>query len=814
MNATVVASTVVAPTTDTAPVVTIGANFSGPNFHTDPGIAVSPPDTDGAVGPTSFVELLNNLFQVYDKSGTILETLRLPDFWADAGVTPAGLPFDPRVLYDPVSQRWFASSAENEFVPNDILLAVSNTSDPTQGWQGFAIPSDPTQQTWADFPMLGINQDGVFIAANTYFAGTPDFASEEIIAIPKSDLLQTAPSVANATVFANVGSNDTGFYPHPAVAYQSSGSEPLLSAGASFGFSGLLNVTSIDPPIAAPSLNVADRLVAITPAPDASSATQKGTNVQLDLRPSSQFSSSVILENGKLFAVQGIQQNGLAALRWFEIGDPLNAPTILDSGVINPPDLNVYDGSIAVNPQGDVVIGFTGSGPNDYPSAFAVVGTLQGDTLTLSDPILLKAGDSPYLGTDGEQGAGATLVRWGDYSATTVDPNDPSHFWTTQEWAAADPSLGTLWATQITELVFAPPAPTVQTWFGGTGNFSDPQNWSPAGSPAATDTLVIDAGRARADNLAITNPNIRLGSSTTTPTLVLQDSTLAATSSIRVETTTFDPAQPDLEARIRVLGAVTEDGAIDVGTTGIDVNQLFPAHLTVSLAKGSSFTMDPGAIWFSSDGSTVDVNGPERSARFVNNGEVEAFGGTVRMNVPVTGQGTFDVVFDNNNVRSGTLEFAEDVEAGQTVKLDAGLLKLDEPQNFLASVQDFNPDSTIELTHTKVTSADYSNGVLTLFDKHRVEAQLNIVGDFTTGQFAIANHDGNAFITLDPSASLSASPSVDDVNGLNPDRQVAQLISAMATHSAGNSGFDPMTPPTQAQSNSSLQSMLAPAWHS
>ena len=57
----------------------------GPNFHTDPGIAVSPPDTDGAVGPTSFVELLNNLFQVYDKSGTILETLRLPDFWAGRG---------------------------------------------------------------------------------------------------------------------------------------------------------------------------------------------------------------------------------------------------------------------------------------------------------------------------------------------------------------------------------------------------------------------------------------------------------------------------------------------------------------------------------------------------------------------------------------------------------------------------------------------------------------------------------------------------------------------------------------------------------
>jgi VCBS repeat-containing protein len=262
-------------------------------------------------------------------------------------------------------------------------------------------------------------------------------------------------------MFANIGANDTGFYPHPAVAYQLSGSEPLLSAGASFGFSNFLNISSIDPPISNPSLNFADRLVGIIPEPDAPAATQKGTNVELDLRPSSEFGSSVVLEDGRLFAVQGIEQNGLAALQWFEIGDPLNSPTILDSGVINPPDLNVYDGSIAVNPQGDVVIGFTGSGPNDYPSAFAVSGALNGDSLTLSDPILLKAGDGPYLGTDGEQGVGATLVRWGDYSATTVDPNDPSDFWTVEEWAAADPSLGTVWATQISELVFGSTSPPI-----------------------------------------------------------------------------------------------------------------------------------------------------------------------------------------------------------------------------------------------------------------------------------------------------------------------------------------------------------------
>jgi hypothetical protein len=704
--------------------------------------------------------------------------------------------------------------------------------------------------------MLGVNEDGVFIVVNMFVGNNPPmFSSEKVISIPKADLLQPVPTAVNATVIDNVSAGDTGSFPHPAVAFQSFGPEPLLSANDdNRGGSSSLKVTSIDGPITSPFLNTADRLVSITPELQARTATQKGTDVLLDLQPFSEFTSSVVFQNDKLFAVQGIQHNGLAALRWLEIGDSLTNPVLLDSGIINPPNLNVYDGSIAVNAFGQALIGFSGSGPNDYPSAYAVAGTLFGDHLQLGDPMLLKAGDGPKPANARPEGP--MFSRWGDFSATTVDPVDPTHFWTTEEWAADKGSDGIVWSTEISEIIFAPPAPTVQTWFGGTGNFSDPQNWSPAGSPVATDTLIINAGRVRADNLVITNPNIRLGSPTTTPTLVLQDSTLAATSSVRVETTTFDPSQADLDARIRVLGAVTDDGAIDVGTTGVDVNQLFPAHLTISMAKGSSFTMDPGAIWFSSDGSTLDVNGPERTAQFVNNGEVEAFGGTVRMNVPVTGQGAFDVLFNNNNVRAGTLEFTEDVGAGETVKLDAGLLKLDEPTKFLASIQDFNPDSTIELTHTKVTSADYSNGVLTLFDKHRVEAQLNIVGDFTTEQFAITNHDGNAFVTLDPSASVSAAQSVnggDGLNtdrqvaqlvsaitnhdgnafvtldpsasvsaaqsvnggdGLNTDRQVAQLVSAMATHSAVNSGFNPMTTPTQTPNDSSLQGALASAWHS
>ena len=42
--------------------------------------------------------------------------------------------------------------------------------------------------------------------------------------------------------------------------------------------------------------------------------------------------------------------------------------------------------------------------------------------------------------------------RWGDYSATTVDPDDDRRFWTIQEWVSAD----NVWSTQITEIIIVP----------------------------------------------------------------------------------------------------------------------------------------------------------------------------------------------------------------------------------------------------------------------------------------------------------------------------------------------------------------------
>src|SRR6185436_2077396 len=120
----------------------IGQNFTGSRYQTDTNRFV--PDTNGAVGVDYFVEHLNGVYNIYRKSDGVRVNSKTQDsFWSDAGAPPAGIrAFDPRVLYDPHAQRWYALAVDN-FLGNGVtgansfLLAVSNSSDPTAGWKGF-----------------------------------------------------------------------------------------------------------------------------------------------------------------------------------------------------------------------------------------------------------------------------------------------------------------------------------------------------------------------------------------------------------------------------------------------------------------------------------------------------------------------------------------------------------------------------------------------------------------------------------------------------------------------------------------------------
>ena len=67
-------------------------------------------------------------------------------------------------------------------------------------------------------------------------------------------------------------------------------------------------------------------------------------------------------------------------------------------------------------------------------------------------PTLLHAGTGPYEHLDG-----IGRNRWGDYSATVVDPTNPYSFWTFQEFAMD----GNQWGIRVTQLILAGDEPVI-----------------------------------------------------------------------------------------------------------------------------------------------------------------------------------------------------------------------------------------------------------------------------------------------------------------------------------------------------------------
>jgi hypothetical protein len=136
------------------------------------------------------------------------------------------------------------------------------------------------------------------------------------------------------------------------------------------------------------------------------------------------------------------QSTNLAALQWYRIDG--NTHAVLESGTIVDSVMDLFYPSIAANSAGTVVIAYNGSSSANFVSSFALVGSTVNGVTTFGAPLLLKAGVASYQNTDS-----TGTSRWGDYSATCVDPVDPTRFWTIQEF----PSSKSAWSTQVTELI-------------------------------------------------------------------------------------------------------------------------------------------------------------------------------------------------------------------------------------------------------------------------------------------------------------------------------------------------------------------------
>lgn len=421
--------------------VSLGLNFSASD-STLANSSFIPPDTMGAVGPDHIMVLLNGRASVYNKStGSLVGSGKsLNQFWTDAGTTPSGsFAFDPRVIYDKDSGRWFAVSVDNAGGANNFFLAVSATSDPSGTWKALKIDSDTANTRFADFPTLGVDKQGVYLTANMFpVTGTTGLDVDiTIMSLPKADLLLATPSAASKSEFQLVGLN-RGYSIQPAVNFSGSADNKAELLGMSVDTSNLIRTNILNPGSAGATLS-SPTTIANTSF-DPPTADQPGTAANFNTGDR-RFSANTVVSNGSLWAVHSTNVSGRTAVEWLRINPVTN--TIIQSGVISDPSLSFFFPSIAVNEFDQVLIGFSGSGASTFGSSYYAFGETSGSTTTFSPVSQAKAGSAQYQVLDG-----SGRNRWGDYSATVVDPVNPSDFWTFQLFA---PSTNN-WQVQVSQL--------------------------------------------------------------------------------------------------------------------------------------------------------------------------------------------------------------------------------------------------------------------------------------------------------------------------------------------------------------------------
>ena len=427
---------------------TIGLNFTGAT-----GSDFAPPDTDGAVGPNSIVEFVNGNFNVYNKTtSAALSTASDTAFWNSAGIsstiTNAGLS-DTRVIYDPSSQRWFASEITTANTGNRMLIARSNSSDPTAGWKAASYVAS-SSSTFADFDTLSVNASGVFLSTNNFNAAGNN-AGTTLTSIPKSDLLLSAPSIAHRATFtlANNLILQTGF--------DVSAATTGYVVGASATSANQLVRYNLNNPGAAgatlsPVTNVTVQSAAIAP----SFAYQPDGTQLLD--DGDQRIGSAVAQSGKYMIVTHAVDDGTSfhrsGIRYTVLDITTN--TVKSEGTILDVKgkTDYYYPSVAINASGKVVLGYncSGNGAGQFAGSYARFGTLSDSgalTFTTSD-FLLKAGTTNY-----HQFGGGSLERWGDYSTLVNDPSNPDVFWSFQEVALTRGA----WSTQITQITLPTATP-------------------------------------------------------------------------------------------------------------------------------------------------------------------------------------------------------------------------------------------------------------------------------------------------------------------------------------------------------------------
>ena len=627
-------------------------NFDGIPF---PGVACNcaPPDTDGEVGLTQFVQIVNEGYQVFNKStgASVLGPSGITTIWSGfGGVCQSNGDGDPIVLYDQIANRWVISQFAGAGTPTDECIAVSTTSDATGSYNryGFHLGSN-----FFDYPKIGMwpsasnngyyMSDNVFNSSGTAFLGTQVFAFDRAAMLAGGVAAFVTPgltpggSANEALLPADLDGSTLPTGPCPFVEFPDGGNgntyrtwlfHPDFVTPANSTF---VQRTS---PAAAPYTALCPGTRACVPQP-------AGTNVDgIGDRLMHRLPYRIIGGVERVIGNYTVSSGGVAGIRWFELRNVTSgSESVFQESTYQPDTTWRWMGSIAQDQSGDMALGFSASSTTVFPSVRSA-GRLVGDPANT----LAQGETNMFTGLGSQSG---TSSRWGDYSAMSIDPVDDCTFWYTQEYYPAG-TTSFNWRTRIASFKFPGCGGAVTNDFSISANPAS-LTLGPGASGTSTISTAVTSGSA--ETVALTVSGTPAGASASlsptsvtaggSSTLTVNAGTAAAGTYTLTITGTATSATHSTTVSLTIT-SVTNDFSISANPTSLALSGKHSSGTsTISTAVTSGGTQ---TVTFSISGvprgatstfSPTSVSAGGSSTLTVNSGTARA--GTYTLTVTGTG---------------------------------------------------------------------------------------------------------------------------------------------------------------------------------
>ena len=416
-------------------------------------VNAAPPDTNGSVGATQYVQWVNESFAVFSKTGALLAgpTAGNTLFAALGASHPCAVhnDGDPIAQYDKAADRWVltqfsvTSGSTQGFWQ---CVAVSATGDATGAYNVYAFNYGTVQ--FNDYPKLGVWNNSYLVTFNIFNNGNT-FAGSKLCAMDRASMIAgvaatqicfqlsnafggvlpsdidgtTAPPAGSPGYFLNFGTNSLNLW-------------QISNINFSTGTATLTGPTNL--PVAA---------FAAACSGGGTCIPQLGTNQKLDSladRLMYRLSYRNFGDHEALVVNHSVTAGTSTGVRWYEIRSPGASPTVFQQGTFAPDSSFRWMGSAAMDHVGNLAVGYSVSSTALNP-AIRFTGRAPTDPLgTLGTELNIQTGAGSQL---------TGLSRWGDYSNISVDPTDDCTFWYTTEYLKANGTFN--WSTRIANFKFA-----------------------------------------------------------------------------------------------------------------------------------------------------------------------------------------------------------------------------------------------------------------------------------------------------------------------------------------------------------------------